>query len=95
MTIAVRCSELLIFWRLSLTVHVPKLVKSFFCCIQGQGHSEGSELKQMFAWTISVKLSIVIHDHHHPNIVQKYHFAMFKVKATIVSTISSEILKLL
>ena len=29
------------------------------------------------------------------NIIQKYHFAMFKVKATIVSTRSSEILKLL
>ena len=29
------------------------------------------------------------------SIIQKYHFAMFKVKATIVSTRSSEILKLL
>ena len=25
-----------------------------FCCIQGQGHSEGSELQWMFAWTISL-----------------------------------------
>ena len=34
--------------QLSLTVHVHKLE----CCIQG--HSEGSELQWMFAWTISL-----------------------------------------
>ena len=44
------CSELLIFWgdQLGLTVHVHKLeylVKRLLCCSQGQGHSEGSELK--------------------------------------------------
>jgi len=50
MTISIICSELLIFWgdQLSLTVHVHKLeclVKRLLCCIQGQGHSEGSELQ--------------------------------------------------
>ena len=43
--------------QLSLTVHVHKLeclVKRLLCCIQGQGHSEGSELQWMFAWTISL-----------------------------------------
>ena len=49
-TISIICSELLIFWgdQLSLTVHVHKLeclVKRLLCCIQGQGHSEGSELQ--------------------------------------------------
>jgi len=48
MTISVTCSELLIFSgdQLSLTVYVHKpkwLVKRLLCCIQGQGHSEGSE----------------------------------------------------
>ena len=41
--------------QLSLAVHVHKLeylVKSLLCCIQG--HSEGSELQWMFAWTISL-----------------------------------------
>ena len=48
-------------WRfgdqLSFTVHVHKLeclVKRLLCCIQGQGHSEGSELQWMFARTISL-----------------------------------------
>ena len=50
MTICIICSELLIFWgdQLSLTVHVHKLeclVKRLLCCIQCQGHSEGSELQ--------------------------------------------------
>ena len=50
MIISIICSELLIFWgdQLSLTVHVHKLeclVKMLLCCIQGQGHSEGSELQ--------------------------------------------------
>ena len=50
MTISIICSELLIFWgnQLSLTVHIHKLehlVKRLLCCIQGQGHSEGSELQ--------------------------------------------------
>ncbi len=50
MTISIICSELLIFGgdQLSLTVHVHKLeclVKRLLCCIQGQGHSEGSELQ--------------------------------------------------
>ena len=59
MIISILCSELLIFWgdQLSLTVNVHKLeclVKRLLCCIQGQGHSEGSELQWMFAWTISL-----------------------------------------
>ena len=46
-----------LFWgdQLSLTVHVNKLkclVKRLLCCIQGQGHSKGSELQWMFARTI-------------------------------------------
>ena len=50
MTVSIICSELLIFGgdQLSLTVHVHKLeyfVKGLPCCIQGQGHSEGSELQ--------------------------------------------------
>ena len=52
MTISIICSELLIFFggadQLSLTVHVHKLeclVKRLLCCIQGQGHSEASELQ--------------------------------------------------
>ena len=50
MTISIICSELLISLgdQLSLTVHVHKLeslVKRLLCCIQGQGHSEGSELQ--------------------------------------------------
>ena len=50
MTISIIRSELLIFGgdQLSLTVHVHKLeciVKRLLCCIQGQGHSEGSELQ--------------------------------------------------
>ena len=50
MNISIICSELLIFGgeQLSLTVHVHKLeclVKRLLCCIQGQGHSEGSELQ--------------------------------------------------
>ena len=43
--------------QLSLTAHVHKLeylVKRLLCCIQGQGHSDGSELQWMFAWTISL-----------------------------------------
>ena len=43
--------------QLSLTVLVHKLeclVKRLLCCIQGQGHSEGSELQWMFARTISL-----------------------------------------
>jgi len=74
MTISIIYSELLIFFgdQLSLTVHVHKLeylVKRLLCCIQGQGHSDGSELQWMFAQTISlIKLSMVMH-HHQP----KYH----------------------
>jgi len=47
MTISIICSELLIFGgdKLSLTVHVECLVKRVLSCIQGQGHSEGSELQ--------------------------------------------------
>ena len=43
--------------QLSLTVHVRNLeylVKRMLCCIQGQGHSEGSELQSVFARTISL-----------------------------------------
>ena len=59
MAVSIICSELLIFWgdQLSLAVHVHKLeclVKWLLCCIQGQGHSEGSELKRIFARTISL-----------------------------------------
>ena len=99
MTISVICSELLIFGgdQHSLTVHVYKLeclVKRLLCCIQGQDHSEGSELQcpdnisdrsNLVWWCITISQSII----------QKYNFAMFKVKATIVTTRSSEILKLL
>ena len=50
MTISIICSELMILLgdQLSLTVHVHKLeclVKRLLCCIQSQGHSEGSELQ--------------------------------------------------
>ena len=50
MTISTICSELLILGgdQLSLTVHAHKLeclVKRLLCCIQGEGHSEGSELR--------------------------------------------------
>ena len=50
MTISIICPELLILGgdQLGLTVHVHKLeclVKRLLCCIQGQGHSEGSELQ--------------------------------------------------
>ena len=38
--------------QLSLAVHVHCLVKRLLCC--SQGHSEGSELQWMFAWTISL-----------------------------------------
>ena len=47
--------------QLSLTVYVHKLeclVKRLLCCIQGQGHSEGSELQWMFAQTISLTCQI-------------------------------------
>ena len=50
MTISIICSELMILLgdQLSLTVHVHKLeclVKRLLCCIQVQGHSEGSEFQ--------------------------------------------------
>ena len=50
MTISIIYSELPIFGgdQLSLTVHVHKLeclVKRLLCCIEGQSHSEGSELQ--------------------------------------------------
>ena len=50
MTVSIICSELMILLgdQLSLTVHVHKLeclVKRLLCCIQGQGHSEGSEFQ--------------------------------------------------
>ena len=59
MTISIICSELQILGgdQLSLIVHVHKLEclgKRLLCCIQGQGHSEGSELQQKFAQTISL-----------------------------------------
>ena len=64
--------------------------------LQGQGHSEGSELQWMFARTMSliVKLSMMMH-HHQPEYHSEISFSMFKVKTTIVCTRSSEILKLL
>ena len=53
--------------QLSLTVNIHKqecLVKRLLCCIQGQGHSEGSEqcLPRQYLW--SAKLSMVMH--HQP-----------------------------
>ena len=59
MTISIICYELLISLgeQLSFTVLIHKLeclVKRLLCCIQGQGHSEGSELQWMFAQTISL-----------------------------------------
>ena len=58
-SISIICSELLILLgdQLSLTVHVHKLeclLERLLCCIQGQCHSEGSELQRMFAWTTSL-----------------------------------------
>ena len=65
--------------QLSLTVHVHKLeclMKRLLCCIQGQGHSEGSDfsecLPRQYLWSIwSIKLSMVIH--HQPG----YHTEIF------------------
>ena len=83
--------------QLCLTVHVHKLeclMKRLLCCIQSQGHSDGSELhicpdnisdQSDFAWQCIIISQCII---------QKYHFAMCKVKATIIFTRSSEILKL-
>ena len=50
MTVSIICSELMILLgdQLSVTVHVHKLeclVKRLLCCIQDQGHNEGSELQ--------------------------------------------------
>ena len=59
-------------------VKVTVKVLIFSECLPGQ-----------YLWLI--KLSMVIH--HHQTIIQKYHFAMFKVRATIISTRSPEILK--
>ena len=56
-------------------------VLNFSECLPGQ-----------YLWLI--KLSMVMH-HYQPEYHKKYRFAMFKAKATIVSTRSSEILKLL
>ena len=98
MTSSIICSELLIFWgdQLSLTVHVHKLE----CLVKRLLWSRSqwrfwtsvnvcpnyiSDQSNLVWWCIIVSQSII----------QKYHFAMFKVKATITSTRSSEILKLL
>jgi len=101
MTISIICSELLIFGgdQLSLTVHVHKLE----CCekvalLYSRSRSQWrfwtsvnvcpdniSDWSNLVWWCIIISQSII----------QKYHFAMFKVKATIISTRSSEILKLL
>ena len=84
--------------QLSLTVHVHKLeclVKRLLCCIQGQGlwrfstsvnvcPDNISDQSNLVWWCIIISQTII----------QKY-FAIFKVKATIISTRSSEILKLL
>ena len=103
MTISVICSELLIFWggdQHSLTVHVHKL--ELYCkkvaLLYSRSRSQWrfwnsvhvcldniSDRSNLVWWCIIISQSII----------QKYHFAMFKVKATIVSTRSSEILKLL
>ena len=98
MTISVICSELLIFGgnQLSLTV-LECLVKRLFCCI------ERSRSQWRF-WTSVNVYPDNISDQSNlvwwytiisQSTIQKYHFAMFKVKATIISARSSAILKLL
>ena len=85
--------------QLSLTMHVHKLE----CCekvalLYSRSRSQWrfwtsvnvcpdniSDRSNLVWWCIIISQTII----------QKYHFAMFKVKATIVSTRSSEILKLL
>ena len=70
-----------------LTVHVHKL--ELLCCIQGQGHSEGDCLPEQYLWSVKLVWWCIIISH---SIIQKYNFAMFKVKATIVYTSSLQIL---
>ena len=68
------------------------LAKRLLCC--GQGHSEDSELQcpdNISDWSNLVWWCIIISQ----SIIQKYCFAMFTVKATIISTRSSEMLTLL
>ena len=88
--------------QLSLTVHVHKLeclMKRLLCCIQGQDHSEGSELQWMFAWLIwSIKLSMVMHHQpgYHTEISFCYvkgqsfnrFYSIFRNTATFVTQIS-------
>ena len=85
--------------QLSLTVHVRKLeslVKRLLCCIQGQGHSEGSGLQWMFARAISLIDQTVYGGASSSARVSFRNILLFsKVKATLVSTRFSEILKLL
>ena len=71
-----------VLWKGCFAVFKVKVVVNvlnFSECFPGQ-----------YPW--SNKLSIMMH-HHQPGIMQKYRFVMFKVKATIVPTRSSEILK--
>ena len=100
MIISIICSELLIFGgdRPSLTMHVHKLE----CCEKVALLYSRSRSQWRF-WTSANVCPDNISDRSNlvwwyiiisQSIIQKYHFAMFKVKATIVSTRSSEILKL-
>ena len=90
MTISIICSELLIFVgdQLSLTVHVHKLeclVKRLLCWTSVNVCPDNiSDRSNLVWWCIIISQSII----------QKYDFAMFKVRATIGSN-RSEILKLL
>ena len=85
--------------QLSLTVDVHKLeclVKRLLCCIQGQGHSEGSELQWMFAQTIYLIDQILYSGASSSARVSFRDIILLRSnKATTVSSISSEILKLL
>ena len=103
MTISIICSELLIFGgsdQHSLSVHVHKLELYWkkVALLYSRSRSQWtfwnsvnvcldniSDRSNLVWWCIIISQSNI----------QKYHFAMFKVKATIVSTRSSEILKLL
>ena len=101
MTISIICSELLIVLATNLVwqcmfISWSVLWKGCFAVFKVKvtvkvlNFSEC--LPRQYLW--SAKLSMVMY-YHQPEYHSEYNFAMFKVKATIVSTRSSEILKLL
>ena len=101
MTISIICSEPLIFLATNLVWLCMFICWSILwkgCFVYSRSRSQWwfwtsvnvcpdniSDRTNLVWWCIIIR----------QNITQKYHFAMFKVKATIVSTRSSEILKLL